>query len=130
MMMLVVIAEDDEILAKALKEKFEAEGFKVLVVKDGQEAVDILKGSPKPDLILLDLIMPVKDGFAVLEEMAQNVEIKIRSIPVIVLSNLGEDESIKRALKLGATDYLVKSQHSLSEVVQRVKKIQTRSYFA
>ncbi len=71
-----------------------------------------------PDLILLDLVLPKKSGFDVLTELKADPELK--NIPVIVSSNLGQDEEIKRALQLGAMDYLVKSQHPINEVVEKV----------
>ena len=126
MTMIIAIAEDEEILAKVLKEKFESEGLQVLIARNGQEALDILKRTPAPSLMLLDLIMPVKDGFAVLEEMKHDPNLK--TIPVIVLSNLGQDEDIKRALRLGAVDFFVKAQHPLNEVVEKVKQFLAKDH--
>ena len=116
--MKIVIVEDEEILIKVLKEKFEKEGFKVSLAADGVEALSVIKKA-KPDLVLLDLVLPKKDGFEVLEEMKASGDLKM--IPVIVLSNLGQDEEIKRALNLGAKDYLVKTQHPINEVVEKVR---------
>lgn len=73
-----------------------------------------------PDLVLLDLILPKKDGFEVLQELKADPGLK--QIPVVVLSNLGQDEEIKKALDLGAVDYLVKVQHPINEVVEKVRK--------
>lgn len=73
-----------------------------------------------PDLIILDLILPKKDGFEVLETI--KADSKLKAIPVIVLSNLGQDEEIKKALALGAVDYMVKAQHPMNEIVVRIKK--------
>lgn len=105
-------------MIKVLKEKFEKEGFKVSLAADGVEALSVIKKA-KPDLVLLDLVLPKKDGFEVLEEMKASGDLKM--IPVIVLSNLGQDEEIKRALNLGAKDYLVKTQHPINEVVEKVR---------
>lgn len=117
--MKILIVEDEELLAKVLKEKFEKEGFQVFVAGDG-EAVVPSAGKNSPDLILLDLILPKKSGFEVLAELKADPELKL--IPVIVLSNLGQDEEIKSALSLGAVDYLVKTQHPINEVVEKVRQ--------
>ncbi|MEK7121932.1 MAG: response regulator, partial [Patescibacteria group bacterium] len=76
------------------------------------------------DLVLLDLLMPKKDGFEVLKEVMNNPELK--NLPIIVLSNLGGDEDIKKALALGAKDYFVKTQHPMSEIVEKAKKYESR----
>jgi DNA-binding response OmpR family regulator len=115
----ILIAEDEKLLSKVLKEEFEEAGFDVSVSSNGSDALKELKSGSEIDLVLLDLLMPVMDGFQVLEEI-QKDQI-LNSIPVIVLSNLGQDEEIKRAIKLGAADYFVKSQHPISEVVEKVK---------
>ena len=117
--MKIVIVEDEEILQKVLKEKFERENFKVSVVSDGAEAFSIIQKF-QPDIILLDLILPKKSGFEVLEEIKSDAALK--TTPVIVLSNLGQDEDIKKALQMGADDYLVKTQHPINEVVDKVKE--------
>jgi len=114
----VLIVEDEDFLIRALNDNLAAEGYTVDVAKDGGEAVEKI-GKKKPNLVLLDLVMPKKDGFFVLEEIRKNPEWKL--IPVIVLSNLGEDTSIKRAMEMGADDYFVKSQHPIQEVIEKVK---------
>ncbi len=116
----ILIAEDESFLAKALKDNLKAEGYAVDIVPDGDGAINYLR-TKKVDIILLDLLMPKRDGFFVLEEIKKNPE--CRNIPVIVLSNLGGDTEIKRALEMGAVEYFVKSQHPISEVVEKVKKI-------
>ncbi len=116
----ILIAEDEEVLLNVLKDRFEADGWTVIVARDGEEAVEDIKRSP-PDLVLLDLVMPKKDGFEVLKEIRNNPEYKNLPI-IIVLSNLGSDEDIKKALALGANDYFVKTQHPMSEIVEKVKK--------
>jgi DNA-binding response OmpR family regulator len=114
----ILIVEDEEILANVLKEKFEKEKLGVLVANDGESVLAMAK-ELRPDIILLDLILPAKNGFEVLKELKADADLK--NIPVVVLSNLGQDEEIKSALKLGAEDYLVKTQHPVKEVVERVK---------
>lgn len=114
----ILIVEDEDFLMRALKDNLASEGYTVDSAKNGSEAVEKIK-QKKPDLILLDILMPGRDGFYVLEERNKNAEWKL--IPVIVLSNLGEDEAIKKSLKMGADDYLIKSQHPIQEVIEKVK---------
>lgn len=115
----ILIAEDEEFLAQALQDNLETEDYEVAIARNGEEAIERIHRR-RPDLILLDLLMPKRDGFYVLEEIKKNTAWK--SIPVIVLSNLGEDTVINRALEMGADDYFVKSQHSIDEVIGKVKK--------
>ena len=115
----ILIVEDEDFLSQVLKDNLSSEGYKVEVAVDGEEALEKIEKS-QPSLILLDLLLPKKDGFQVLEELKSNPDLKL--IPVIVLSNLGADTDIKRALSLGAEDYFVKSQHPIAEVVERVRK--------
>ena len=121
--MKLLIAEDEEILAKVLREKFEKEKFTVVIVADGDAVIREVKSS-KPDMILLDIILPKKDGLAILKELKASPETD--KIPVIILSNLGDDEKIKEGLSLGADDYLVKTQHPINEVVEKVKELQLK----
>lgn len=118
----ILIAEDEEILSNVLKDRFEAEGWEVVRAVNGEEAIETIKKSPF-DLVLLDLLMPKKNGFEVLKEVRSNPELK--SLPIIVLSNLGGDDDIKKALTLGANDYYVKTQHPMSEVVEKAKKYES-----
>ena len=120
----ILIAEDEDILLNVLKDRFEVDGWEVTIAKDGMEAMEAIKKS-KLDLVLLDLLMPKKNGFEVLKEVMDNPELK--NLPIIVLSNLGGDEDIKKALALGAKDYFVKTQHPMSEVVEKAKKYESRS---
>lgn len=115
----ILIVEDEEFLARALKDNLETEGYGIDVAADSDAAMEKIGKSP-PDLILLDLLMPKQSGFSVLEKVKKSEEWKL--IPVIVLSNLGGDADIKRAMELGANDYFVKSQHPIEEVVEEIKK--------
>lgn len=115
----ILIVEDEEFLAQALKDNLEAEGYAVVVARNGDEAIEQIK-KERPNLVLLDLLMPRRDGFYVLEEVKKNPEWKL--IPIIVLSNLGGDAEIKKALEMGAVDYFVKSQHPIEEVVEKAKE--------
>jgi DNA-binding response OmpR family regulator len=116
--MKILIVEDEKILSMVLEEKFKDEAFDTKVAADGEEAM-AFAASFSPDIILLDLILPKKDGFEVLKELKSDP--KLQDITVIVLSNLGEDDEIKKALSLGAKDYFVKVQHPISEIVEKVK---------
>lgn len=119
----ILIAEDEDILLNVLKDRFEAEGWEVSIAKNGEEAM-IAINKASFDLVLLDLLMPKKDGFEVLKEVKGNPELK--NLPIIVLSNLGGDEDIKKAMALGANDYYVKTQHPMSEIVEKAKKYESR----
>ena len=114
----ILIAEDEKPMANALGLKLTSVGFEISLVYDGEAAVEAAKKSPF-DLIILDLVMPVKDGFYVLEELKR---LKIAT-KVIVSSNLSQEEDIKRAKELGASDYFIKSDTTLAEIVEKVKGI-------
>ncbi len=111
----ILIAEDEKPLARALSLKLKAEGFDVEVVSDGEEALAVIQ-KDKFDLILMDIMMPKKNGFAVLEEL-QKANI---SVSVFVMSNLSQDEDMKRIESFGVKDYIVKSNTSLSEMVKKI----------
>jgi DNA-binding response OmpR family regulator len=119
----VVIVEDDEVLLKVLSDELNDAGIDVSSALDGEEGLKKIQ-EKRPDLVLLDLLLPKKSGFEVLEDMKQATE--TRGIPVIILSMLGQDEDIKRGLGLGANDYIVKSQHAVGEVVEKVKNFFTK----
>lgn len=113
----IFIAEDDKFLASAYRLKLTKTGFEVQIVGDGQELLDLLK-TAIPDLIILDIIMPVKDGFVTLQELRSNIS--WRNIPVIVASNLGQKEDVDKAMSLGANDFIVKSDLSLQGVIEKI----------
>ena len=115
----ILFIEDEPTLQKTFKEILEKEGYQLISAFDGENGL-VLAKKEKPDLILLDLILPKKDGFEVLKELKSDEETK--EIPVIVLTNLEEIDSVEKALELGANTYLVKAQYKLEEVVQKVKK--------
>jgi two-component system, sensor histidine kinase and response regulator len=114
----VVLVEDDEILGKVIQEELKEADFDVTHATDGEAGVKAIKAR-KPDLVLCDVIMPKKDGFAVLEEIKSFPATK--DIPIIMLTMLGSDEDIKKGLKMGAVDYIVKSQHAVAEIVEKVE---------
>jgi two-component system, OmpR family, alkaline phosphatase synthesis response regulator PhoP len=113
----ILVAEDDQFLGNAYRLKLEKSGFEVKIARDGKEAMEMLL-TFTADLILLDLMMPTVDGFAVLEHLQKNE--KLKHIPVIIASNLGQKEDIDRGMKLGAADYVVKSDLSLEELMKKI----------
>ena len=116
----VLIAEDDKFLSSAYRLKLEKAGLNTLMAEDGQQALDLLQ-KHRPDLILLDLIMPVKDGFQVLEAISQKSSLK--DIPVIVASNPGQKEDIDKSLSFGAKEFVIKSDLSLDSLVAKIKSL-------
>jgi DNA-binding response OmpR family regulator len=114
----ILIAEDEKPLAKALEIKFSKEGFKTFWAASGEEAINILD-KENIDFLILDLIMPKKDGYAVLEYLNK----KDKKIKIAVLSNLAQGEDFDRARRLGASDYFVKSDTPIIKVVEHVKNM-------
>ena len=113
----ILLAEDDKTLARALELKLTSAGYAVKLVGNGSKAIEALKNDHF-DLVLLDLVMPVKDGFAVL---AEKREMK-NGTPVVVLTNLGQSEDEEKCKQLGAIGYLVKADHSLAEIINYVDR--------
>lgn len=124
-MLRVLIVEDDKFLRQLLVKKFTGNGFAVDEAIDGNEALALLR-KRAPHIVLLDLLLPGIDGFEVLRQMRSTPEFS--KIPVMVLSNLGQQEDIKRAKTLGANDYLVKANFSLDEIVDRVRGMAQEHY--
>lgn len=114
----ILIGEDEKPLAKALTYKLKKAGFDVNTVFNGEEVIKYIEKN-KTDLIILDLVMPKKDGFSVLTDMKE----KNIKIPVIVASNLGQQKDIEEAKALGAVDYIIKSDTQLGEIVNRINKL-------
>ena len=116
----VLLVEDDTFLGNIYKTKFDMEGFKVSVAENGEEGLADAK-KKKPDIILLDILLPKLDGFRVLEKLKEDSELK--NIPVILLTNLGQKDDVSKGLEAGAADYLIKAHFKPSEVVDKVKKV-------
>ncbi|MBT3816922.1 MAG: response regulator [Candidatus Magasanikbacteria bacterium] len=116
---LVLLVEDDTFLANIYKTKFEMEGFKVIVAENGELGLKEAK-KKKPNIILLDILLPKMDGFTVLEHLKEEDDLK--EIPVILLTNLGQKDDVEKGLALGAIDYLIKAHFKPSETVGKVKK--------
>jgi len=119
----ILLIEDDQILLRMYTKKFETEGFEVSVAVDGEEGLKILEAaSPKPDIILADVMLPKMNGFEFLEKAKQNEATK--NVPVILLTNLGGGMQDKEKGKaLGAADYLVKSEVTPSQIIEKVNKL-------
>jgi len=116
----VLIAEDDEILLRALYLLFHKEEYTIASASDGETALKMTERI-KPDLVLLDLLMPKMNGFDYLRSVKANAALK--NIPVIVLSNLGDKDDIEKAKALGAQDYCVKADTDLSVLSDKIRKI-------
>jgi DNA-binding response OmpR family regulator len=115
----ILLAEDDEVLSKVVHEELTEAGFESFQAYDGEASLQLAR-EKKPDLILLDILMPTMNGFDVLDALKKSPGTK--DIPVIMLTMLGSDDDIKKGLRLGANDYIVKSQHALPEIIEKVKK--------
>jgi len=115
----VLIVEDDGFLSNMYKAKLELEDYTVLTAANGEAGLKLSK-EKKPNLILLDVIMPKMNGFEVLKEIKGDKNLK--DIPVIMLTNLGQKEDVQKSFKLGASEYLIKAHFLPSEVVGKVKK--------
>ena len=116
----ILIVEDDLFLSEMYSSKLELEDFEVLIATNGEEALDKMRLN-KPEIVLLDLLMPKKDGFEVLREKFTDPEIK--DIPVIVLTNLSQKEQIKECYDLGAKDFLIKAYFVPTEVVKKIRNL-------
>lgn len=120
----VLIIEDDSYISDMYKIKLESENFEVTIAGDGAAGIKIL-GKQKPDIVLLDVVMPKVDGFSVLKTIKKNSELK--EIPVILLTNLSQKENVERGFELGADGYIIKAHFTPSEVVEKIKGILKKS---
>jgi len=114
----ILVAEDEKPMANALKMKLESAGFAVTLAHNGEDALEALDNDTYP-IMLLDMVMPQMDGFDVLEKMNERDE----DIRIIVLSNLSQEEDREKAQELGAEEYFVKSDTSITDIVDRVKSM-------
>ncbi|MBI5912976.1 response regulator [Candidatus Azambacteria bacterium] len=121
----ILIVEDDIMLNKIYQTKLTLLGYQVLAAYDGDEGLTMM-GEHQPHLVLLDLMLPKKNGFEVLEAAKQDV--KISRIPVIILSNLGQGGDIQKGMELGAVDFLVKSNVKLEAVVDKIGIVLQKYY--
>lgn len=116
----ILLIESDDFLADIYATKFRQEGFKVKRASDGEQGLKMLSRE-KPDCLLLDILLPKKDGFEVIKEARAKLEFK--KMPIIVISNLGQKDDIDKALDLGANDYFIKAHFVPSETVLKIKKL-------
>lgn len=116
----ILIVEDEKGMREALKETLEESDYTTILAEDGEKGMEMAR-QHKIDLVLLDIILPKKDGFEVLRELKQDE--KLKEIPVVLTTNLSETSDIQKALDLGATTYLVKSNYSLSDIVDKIREI-------
>jgi len=122
----ILIIEDDKFLRTLLGEKLRREGFIVVEAENGQDGLVKMKSDPRPHMVLLDLLLPIVDGFEVLTNMKNDSELK--RIPVVVLSNLGQEKDINRAKDLGVKDYMVKAYSTPGEIIDKIKMILRQEY--
>jgi len=117
----ILLIEDEPFLSSLLKNRLQREGFEVNIAKDGEEATKFLKSSPL-DLILLDIILPKKSGFEIMEDIKSDPELSDKiNIPIIIISNLSQPEDIQKSKQLGAIEYFVKAKTSIDELVSKIK---------
>ena len=116
----ILLVEDDPFLIDIYTTKLEKEGFSVKIADDGEKALDLLE-KKKPNLLILDIVLPKIDGWEILKRIQEKKE--LRDLPVIVLSNLGQKTEVEKGLKSGAIKYLIKAHFTPAEVVTEIKKI-------
>lgn len=116
----ILIIEDDKFLRDLISRKLKQDGFNILEAIDGEEGWRMVQ-EESVDLILLDLVLPGMDGFEVLEKIKNDP--KTKKIPVMIISNLGEERDIKKGVKLGAVDYIIKAHLTPTEVVTKIKNV-------
>ena len=121
----ILVVEDDKFLRELIAQKLQKEGFETQVAIEAAEAFKIIN-EKKPDLILLDLVLPGMDGFAMKALLKKRPE--TADIPIIILSNLGEKEDIERAMNDGVADYLIKANFTTSEIVDKVRAVLSKRY--
>ncbi len=117
----IYLVEDDSFISGMYQTKLKNMGYTVELAADGEVAWARLQQDPLPDLVLLDVVLPKKDGFEILEELRANERTK--DLPVILLTNLGQKPDVERGVKLGADDYIIKAHYTPSEVMEKVEKI-------
>lgn len=114
----ILVIEDDTFLRELIVQKLLKEGYEISEAVDGEDGIKKVT-EEKPDIILLDIILPGIDGFEVLKKIKEDE--KVQDIPVIILSNLGQQDDIDKGIKLGAKDYLIKAEFTPGEIVEKVK---------
>jgi len=116
----ILVVEDDPVLKNLLGHTL-AGKYQTLYASDGNEALALLEAN-KPVLVLLDLMLPTMDGFAVLQSIRARTD-ELKNVPIIVVSNLGADTDIQKAKSLGANDYLIKAEVAIEEIVAKIESV-------
>lgn len=119
----ILIVEDEAFLSEMYQTKFESLGYKVITATTGEEGLQLMR-SEHPALVLLDVIMPVMDGYEVLRRVRNDKDVKNQLI--IIFSNLGQDEEVTKGMQMGADDYLIKSNLTPSQLVKKVEAVLAR----
>ncbi|MBX4204976.1 MAG: response regulator [Candidatus Doudnabacteria bacterium] len=122
----ILVVEDDITMREIVVSKLNSFGYKVVEADDGKKAVATWT-KEKPDLVLLDLMLPEMDGFTVLETMRKSADSKLANTKVIILSNLWSKEDIERTKKLSIEQFMVKAYHTTEDILEEVKKILSKS---
>ncbi|OGM94683.1 hypothetical protein A2524_02155 [Candidatus Wolfebacteria bacterium RIFOXYD12_FULL_48_21] len=119
----ILLVEDDPFLSSLLKNRLQKEGFEVIHARDGEEALTALRTTPV-QLALLDIILPKRSGFEVMEEIRTDMQVKLSNanLSIIIISNLGQPEDMQRGKELGAIEYFVKAKTSIDDLVGRIKE--------
>jgi OmpR family response regulator RpaB len=118
----ILVVEDDITMREIVVSKLTSFGYKVVEADDGKKAIEVWT-KEKPDLVLLDLMLPEMDGFSVLENMRKSADSKLANTKVIILSNLWSKEDIERTKKLSIEEFMVKAYHTTEDILEEVKKI-------
>jgi len=117
----ILLVEDDSFISGMYQTKLKNAGYTVEIIAEGEAAWNRLQQDPLPDLLLLDIILPKKDGFEILADL--RAQDRTKNLPVILLTNLGQKPDVERGVKLGADDYIIKAHYTPSEVMERVEKV-------
>ena len=119
-MALILVAEDDQFFSSLIARRLQEHGFGIICAFDGEETISLAR-SKHPDLLLLDLLMPKKDGYSVMEELRADAD--TAKIPILIATNLSDRDSIERGMKLGAVDALIKADTTPEEIAQRISAL-------
>lgn len=117
----ILLVEDDSFISGMYETKLTNLGYNVEVIDNGEAASQRLEQDPLPDLILLDIVLPKRDGFEILGDLRKND--RTENTPVILLTNLGQKPDVERGIKLGAEDYIIKAHYTPTEVVDKITKV-------
>lgn len=117
----ILLVEDDQFLRELMTTKLKREGFDVHVAADGREGLQLIQ-TVKPDIVLLDVILPGLDGFNVLQQVRASGDQMVAQVPIVLLSNLGQDTDVQKGKALGANDYLIKSNLTIDEIIKKIRR--------